>query len=221
MSLLDTLSQQITGFPDTIQFAKDRKYEEAWIIDLAGQRPSQQEISAYLSKDDYQLLIVEYIWNSQTDSERFVLTVFLDHHCQVQDQQQLVNLCLDLTENYQNFAHFIERFDREIIGHSYLLRQQPDLCNMSIFNHWLSVGPVDLWTAGEKLDVQRVRQQIATRPEIERSLLNYQGLLFRFNTDEQHDGPVYGLKTPCCQKIGAAWVVDYDLVDRWMKEVIL
>ena len=220
MKLNSILAKSIHSRPDVIQFAKDRKYEEAWIISLSQARPSQQRVDEYLKSDNYELLIVEYIWNSKIDGERFVLTVFLDQHCQLQDSEQLVNSCLDLFYHDQDFVDFIQAFDRQIIGHDYLLQQQPESCNMSIFNHWLSVGPVELWSQGEKLDSVLVREKIESRPEIASSKLNYQGLLFRFNVAGKNDGPTYGLKTPCCQKVGEEWKVDFGLVDEWMKGVI-
>jgi len=38
--LKDKLSTIITSKPDVIQFAKDRKYEEAWIIPIKSVRPA-------------------------------------------------------------------------------------------------------------------------------------------------------------------------------------
>lgn len=105
-------------------------------------------------------------------------------------------MCLDLFYDYQDFDTFIQAFDRQIIGHDYLLQQQAESCNMSIFNHWLSVGPVELWSQGEKLDTAWVREKIEGRPAIASSKLNYQGLLFRFNVSGHSDDPIYGLKTP-------------------------
>lgn len=220
MTLASLLAESIISKPDIIQFAKDRKYEEAWIIPLSGGRPSQQQIADYLAKGDYQLLIVEYIWNSQIDNQRFVLTVFLDQKCQLQDHRVFVNICLEMFFDYKDFLSFIEKFDQRIIGRSYLLRNLPEMANMGIFNYWLSVGPVDLWNKGEKLDLDKIRQKIEARQNIKKSKLNYQGLLFRFNVSQLEDGPSYGLKTPCCKKIGDEWAVDYELVNGWMERII-
>lgn len=218
--LLSDLAKVIVSKPDIIQFAKDRKYEEAWIIPLKVGRPTEQEISAYLNKDQYELMIVEYIWNSEIDDKRFVLTVFFDSNCELQDHKIFINLCLDMFFNYDNFISFVELFDQKIIGRAYLFRSLAEVCNMSIFNHWLSVGPVDLWQKGELYDRENIKQKISSRPEIETSRLNYQGLLFRFNISLKENGPIYGLKTPCCKKDKDKWRVDYELVDEWMRKII-
>lgn len=218
--LLSNLTKVIVSKPDIIQFAKDRKYEEAWIIPLESSKPSEQDISAYLNKNNYELLIVEYIWNSKIDNQRFVLTVFLDQNCQLRDHKIFVDLCLEMFFNYDTFANFIELFDQKIIGRPYLFLNSPEACNMSIFNYWLSVGPVDLWNKGEAYDFEAMKQKIQSRPEIEKTKLNYQGLLFRFNVSDKEKGPVYGLKTPCCKKVGDEWKVDYDLIDLWMKGIL-
>ncbi len=218
--LLSVLSKTINNKPDIIQFAKDRKYEEAWIIPLESNKPSEQGISAYLSKNNYELLIVEYIWNSKIDNERFVLTVFLDQNCQLRDHKIFIDLCLEMFFNYDTFTNFIELFDQKIIGRSYLFLNSPETCNMSIFNYWLSVGPVDLWNHGEVYNFEVIKQKIESRPEVEKTKLNYQGLLFRFNISGKENGPIYGLKTPCCQKDGEEWTVDCDLVNEWMKKII-
>lgn len=221
MALTSLLAKSITSKPDVLQFAKDRKYEEAWIIPLSAGRPSQQQVADYLAKDDYKLLIVEYIWNSQIDDQRFVLTVFLDQKCKLQNHRIFIDTCLEMFFDYKDFLSFIESFDQRIVGRSYLLRNFPEMVNMSIFNYWLSVGPVDLWNKGEKLDLMKIRQKIEARQDIEKSKLNYQGLLFRFNVSQLEDGPSYGLKTPCCNRIGEEWVANYELVNEWIKRMIL
>ncbi len=76
--LLDILAPHLRNLPDTLQFAKDRKYEESWIISHNESPPSNKRIASYLDQNNYNLIIVEYIWNSKDDDKRFVLTVFLD-----------------------------------------------------------------------------------------------------------------------------------------------
>lgn len=220
MQLKALLEKHLHASPDVIQFAKDRKYEEAWIIPLESGKPSTQDVDDYLNKDNYDLLIVEYIWNSKIDDRRFVLTVFLDQNCQLKDHKTFINLCLEIFFTYDSFTNFINFFDQKIIGRPYLFLNSPETCNMSIFNHWLSVGPVDLWNQGEVCNFETVKQKIQSRPEIEKTKLNYQGLLFRFNISGKENGPVYGLKTPCCRKDGEEWSVDYNLASKWMKGVL-
>ena len=219
--LKDILSTIITSRPDTIQFAKDRKFEEAWIILLSSLRPNNIEIKDYLTKDKFDTLIVEYIWNSNDDNNRFVLTLFLDKNCQLKDNYEFILINFDLFYNYNNFIDFIDTLDNKIIGHQYLLTTPVESINMSIFNHWLSVGPVELLKDNEKYDKDVIIKKIKARSEIERSNLNYQGLFFRFNISNKHSGPYYGIKTPCCKKINDHWIVDFYLVDKWIKTFLM
>mgnify|MGYP005841240191 CR=1 FL=1 len=53
MSLNPELSDLINSSAEVIQFAKDGKYEEAWIISLKDDLPSNDEINEYVSADDY------------------------------------------------------------------------------------------------------------------------------------------------------------------------
>lgn len=218
--LKDKLSKIITSKPDTIQFAKDRKYEQSWIIPRSKARPSEQEISDYLEREPFKLLIVEYLWNSQDDTSRFVMTIFLDQKCVLQDSGTFITTCLDLFYGYNDFAKLIDSIDTRVIGKPYLFTVPIEIANMSIFNHWLSVGPVELWQTGGIYDEKLIAEKIKARPDIKKSKLNYQGLFFRFNVSGKYDGPHFGIKTPCCKKEGDTWVVDYKMVDYWMKTML-
>lgn len=219
-NLKEILSSVITSSPDVIQFAKDRKYEESWIISLTQLRPSEKDVEAYLQKDKFETVIVEYIWNSKDDNNRFVLTLFLDNKCQLQDAKKFINISLGLFYNYQDFKTFIQVIDSKIIGKEYLLSNPVDSINISVFNYWLSVGPAELWKKGDGYDIRTIKSKIKARPEIEKTNLNYQGLLFRFNINGNLNGPYYGIKTPCCNKRENEWIVDFEKIDYWIKLIL-
>jgi hypothetical protein len=220
MNLIELLSQNITSPPDTIQFTKDRKFEEAWILPLSPNKRTQKEIEQYLTREPFTLIIVEYIWNSNNDDQRFVLTLFLDDKCQLKDPAEFINICLNLFYSHPKLQQLLDILDTKVIGHPYLFQFPAEAVNMGIFNHWLSVGPVDLWQKGDKYDPGTIAGKIQARPEIASSKLNYQGLFFRFNLSNSQSGPFYGLKTPCCTKQGNYWVVDFAKVNYWIKTII-
>ncbi|OGK09107.1 hypothetical protein A2767_04825 [Candidatus Roizmanbacteria bacterium RIFCSPHIGHO2_01_FULL_35_10] len=173
-----------------------------------------------MNKEKFDLLIVEYIWNSEDNDNRFVLTVFQDKNCQLQDKRKFIDLALDFFYQYSDCNNFIEKFDSEIIGQSHLFQSKPENINLSVFNYWLSVGPVELWQEGEEYNFEEIKNKIISRSEIEKTKLNYQGLLFRFNTKGNSEGPVYGLKTPCCDKKEGNWIINYQKVDYWIKTIL-
>ncbi len=84
-TLEETLAHFITTPPDIVQFTKDKKYEEAWIIKSAAARPSIDDCRKYLDKEKFEVLIVEYVWNSDDDEKRFVLTLFQDKRVKMRD----------------------------------------------------------------------------------------------------------------------------------------
>jgi hypothetical protein len=216
-TLKQLLSQEITTKPDTLQFAKDRKFEEAWIIQSNDMMPDEKVVAEYLLREKFEVLIVEYIWNSKDDDRRFVLTIFLDKKCKLQDPKEFINICLNVFYQYKNFSAFIDTVNHMVIGQDYLLNYPVESVNLSVFNHWMSVGPVDLWNSNMDIDVNLINQKIKLRPDIEKTVLNYQGLFFRFNLSGKLNGPYFGIKTPCCDKIGNEWVIDYEKVEYWMR----
>ncbi len=219
--LLDILSKNISSAPDIIQFTKDRKFEEAWIISLKKPKPSSEQIDKYLSREKFSLLIVEYIWNSDDNNSRFVFTFFLDKKCKLQNPKEFINICLNLFFKYKNFKEFISQLDTDVVGKDYLFLNPVESVNIGIFNHWFSVGPLDLWNKGQIYHPESIVAKIKSRPEIERSKLNYQGLFFRFNVSGIYNGPYYGLKTPCCTKENSAWVVNFDKINYWMNALLI
>lgn len=219
--LLDILAPHLQNSPDSLQFAKDRKYEESWIISLSESRPTNKEIASYINRDDYDLIIVEYIWNSKDADKRFVLTVFLDDKCKLKDPVRFVSYNLDLFYQYPDFIKFIKAFNYKVIGYDYLFQHSIEAVNIGIFNHWLSVGPLDLWEKGQPYEKSTIEAIINSRSEIKESFLSYQGLFFRFNIDGNHPGPHYGIKTPCCTQFDNKWIVDFNKVHYWMSNLIV
>ena len=216
-TLKEKLAQFITTPPDVVQFAKDRKYEEAWIIKRSAARPSTEECKKYLDKEKFEVLIVEYVWNFEDDDKRFVLTLFQDKRVKIRDPEEFVKTSLDLFYKKLDFIALIHTLDAEVVGKEYLLQNPADSVTMGIFNYWFSTRPIDLWKAGDKYSEEAIREKITARPDIEKTRLNFQGLLFRFNVNGKYDGPFYGFKTPCCRKAGDFWIVDFPKTFRWMK----
>ncbi len=218
--LKETLDKVITTKPEIIQFAKDRKFEEAWILSIDQDRPSENAISEYLQKEKFEVIIVEYIWHPEDDDKRVVITIFLDKKCLLKDPKIFMHISLDLFYNYPRFYVFIDIINDKIIGKDYLLNTPVDSINIGVFNHWFSVGPVDLWSKGDSYSLKTITVKIKARANVNKSTLNFQGLFFRFNVKGNLDGPYYGIKTPCCTKVQNDWIVDLQKVDYWMKVML-
>jgi hypothetical protein len=220
MKLLNTISTNIKEPAQVIQFAKDGKYEQSWIINLNDKRLSAKDISEYISKELYQNLIVEFIWYPNDDSNRFVLTVIQDINCKVKDGIEFISICLDIFYSRLDFPSVIQTLNSRIIGNDFLLNANVELVRLGIFNHWFSTGPIDLWKTGELLEKRVIDERINSRPEIKSTSLNYQGLAFIYNFNKNLPGPYHILKTPCCKKIENTWAVDNDLVFKWMSKLV-
>ena len=220
MSFPQQIASQITTSPQVIQFAKDGKYEEAWIVNLDEKQPAKDEVQDYVNEGEYKKLIVEYIWNPDMDEERYVLTVIQDKGCQEQDRFEFVRKCFKIFYDQLNFSDLIRQIDQQIIGKEFLLQHLVQRVRLGVFNHWFSVGPIELWDEGEKLDPAVIEQKIKDRPEVEKSKLNYQGLAFIYNFDGSLPGPYHVFKTPCCYRQEDEWVVDTDLVNENLKKMV-
>ena len=220
MDVVNFLSQKIKSPAEVIQFAKDGKYEESWIIALGEEPPSKEDISKYVNKESYGKLIVEYIWNLEDDASRFVLTVIQDKNCIVQSGTDFIEICLDVFYLKEDFLPFIGEINNRIIGQNFLFQSPVEIVRMGIFNHWFSTNPIDLWKAGEELKRESIFAKIKERPEIKRTNLNYQGLAFIYNFNGSLAGPYHILKTPCCKKTGEDWTVDSTLSYFYMEQLI-
>ena len=216
MNIQDILSQHITSYPDIIQFAKDRKYEEAWVFRRKCGYPSTEEINAYVN-DSYKTLIVEYMWNSEESDKVFILTIFNDADNDLVKGKEFIEKTLELFDSYKNFSTFITVYDQHIIGKQYLLRQSIDEINIGVFNHWLSVAPESLYLPREIYSKDLITDKLLTRPDILSTNLNFQALLFRINVSGDYNGPHYGFKTPISIKKGDTWNVDTKKMIFWIE----
>ena len=219
MQLIKMLNRRVNTKPDTIQFTKDRKFEEAWIISSKTEFVTEHDIAKYL-EIPFSLLIVEYIWNSDDDDNRFVLTVLLKNIQTDLTDSQKISTCLELFYNWSTFGNFVNLFDDRIIGKSYLFRHGVNQVDIGIFNHWLSVGPECLWKSGDALDLSAIESKIRSRPELLVSELNYQCMFFKYNSIESDSEVFYGLKTPTCSKQANNWVVDFEKINFWLTAII-
>jgi hypothetical protein len=168
LALKEKLAHLIRTSPDTLQFAKDRKYEEAWIIRQSVTRPSAAEYKAYLDETKFDVLIVEYVWNSEDDDKRFVLTLFQDGKCKLQNSAEFMRICVDLFYKKVDFTNLINTLDQKVIGREYLFTNSVDSVSMGVFNHWFSVGPVDLWKKGDPYNEDVIKERLKSKPEVEK-----------------------------------------------------
>jgi len=220
MQQQEVLEKYIKTAPDTIQFAKDRKYEEAWIINKVDSHPTQQDIVTYLD-DEYETLIVEYMWNSDDTDNVFVLTVFNDKDHDLVSDKAFIETTLQLFYKYKDFPSFISEYDRKIVGKPYLFRQPIEEVNISIFNHWLSVGPESLYLpSSEVYSKELVREKLNNRPDLLKTELNFPALLFRMNFSADVSGPAYGFKPPVSTYEKGSWAIDVERLLFWIETFI-
>ena len=106
------------------------------------------EWKRYIDREKFEVLIVEYVWNSEDDDKRFVLTLFQDKHVKMRKPDEFVKTCLDLFYDKVDFLTLLNKLDAEVIGKQYLLQNPVDAVSIGIFNYWFSAGPVDLWKIG-------------------------------------------------------------------------
>ena len=212
---------QITSAPEVIQFAMDGNYESAWAMNSSQSQPYESTIKNYIDSKEFNELIVEFIWNQNDDDRRYVLTMVLNEACKVNSPIDFIRGCFDIFNQRLSFFGCIESLDQQIIGKDFLLRSPIELVRLGVFNHWFSTGPIDLWKYGQPIDKEKIIAKIHARPEVKSSNLNYQGLAFIYNFNEALSGPYHVLKTPCCTKIDKQWVVDDELVWKYIEELLV
>jgi hypothetical protein len=141
MTLKERLARFITSPPDVVQFAKDKKYEEAWIIKSSSAKPSADDWKRYIDREKFDVLIVQYVWNLEDNDNRFVLTLFQDKRVKMRNPEEFVKTCLDLFSSKPDFLTLMNTLDGEVIGKPYLLQNRADEATIGIFNYWFSIGP--------------------------------------------------------------------------------
>jgi hypothetical protein len=211
----------IQGIPDKIQFAKDGKYEVAWVIDINDARPTEDQLQGYLAREEFNELVVEYIWRSNDGENANVVTIGHNNNLLAKNPIDFMNLSLDAFYGYRNFNDFVIFVDKRIIGFDFLFKTPVDAIRIGVLNHWFSVGPVDLWRRGEVVPtLDTVRTKISTNPKLSPTILNYQALAFIFNLDRKLRGPYHVIKAPAAQKTAAGWEIDYEktygYINKWL-----
>ncbi len=217
MSKAISLIKNIKSPAETIQFAKDGKYEEAWIIQIDDKCPSLHQIQDYLKKESYEKIAVEFIWNQDDDAKRFVLTVIHSDKTALETSINYIQSCLNIFFAKTSAFQMIDQYDHQIIEKSCLLQKPVQHIRLGVFNHWFSVGPIEIWDQGEEINLSTILDKINNRKNVKSSKLNYQGLAFIYNFDGKEAGPYHVLKTPCCKKTTDSWIVDNQLVRYYVK----
>lgn len=211
----------ITGKPDKIQFAKDGKYEEAWVIDINDPRPEDKDFQEYLDRETFNDLIVEFLWRSRDGENLNVITLMHNENLKASSHLDFMNLSLRTLHEYVNFEWFTRFINSEIIGFDFFLKAPLDIVRVGVMNHWFSVGPVDLWKKGDPIpDMETVKTKIAANPKLNPTVLNYQALAFLFNADKKLAGPFHVIKAPCAKLNGESWEMDYEKTQKYLTDWI-
>lgn len=205
--------EQIKSAPVQLQIAKDGKWEECWMIEL-DRLPSQVDIEGYLTKEKYTDLAIEIVWEGH-----YILGVEYAPHLLVTPAVFLERIMVD-AQRCTDFGELIGELNTALTGQEFLLTGEPDLIRVGVVNHWFSVGPMQVWRKGEAktMTMQQLEQIISTKPEVESTKLNYQGMSFIFNLESTPPGTCHWIKSPCSKQENGVWKLDRTMIAKYLQE---
>ncbi|MEK7127624.1 MAG: hypothetical protein AAB838_02780, partial [Patescibacteria group bacterium] len=149
----------------------------------------------------------------------FVLGLVFNGSLKANTPQIFAESILNAVNQYSNFTDFISQLNSSVVGFEYILKNQPDLIRIGIFNHWFSTGPIDLWKKdmGVDFSMDKIKEILASRPEIASTNLNFQGMSFITNPTNQPPGIRHWIKSPCSTKSENNWEVNPEMVAKYLK----
>ncbi len=215
---IDIISKSIIVKPTSIQIAKDRKWENAWILPCSQQFPTEKKVETYLKSESFETIEVELVFEQSNGIRIFGI----DHtkHLLIPNPKDFILEIFKIVENYSDFISCIHLLDQSLIGNEYFLRQDPDLIRIGVVNHWFSVGPLLLWKKGQEkiMKRSRLKQHFLEKPKVFSTHLNYQGMSFVMNLASQVPRTCHWIKAPCSTKVGNRWILNPTMIQLYLNE---
>jgi len=215
---IEQISKFINCKPSKIQIAKDDKWEQVWIIDLAKPLPSKDELQRYLQSSIFNYVSIEVIFE-QSDGV-YIFGMDYNSHLLTKTMYDFLLQSIDATTKYIDFRSFIQRLDGKLIGNSYMFNDELDAIRIGVVNHWLSVGLCVVWQQGwsKHIKLTELQKKLKLNPNLYNTRLNYQGMSFAVNLKGISPGICHWIKSPCCNKKRESWVLSEDKITQYLRE---
>jgi hypothetical protein len=214
------ISALLPGRPYALQIAKDGKWENPLIIKLRPNSRSDhtKKLAAFLGKEKFESLAIEAMFKDSAG----LITIFGMIYSKRLPLGELDFLAkfADAARDYRDFGGFISDLNKHVIGKAKLLLSgTPDIIRIGIVNHWFSTGPIQLWEKDKPriMTPEQLENQLAQRPEIAETKLNFQGLSFIFNRNDL--GVWHYVKPGCSRRSGGKYRLDKRRILFLLKEL--
>lgn len=213
--MLQSVAKSITTRPVLIQIAQNDVWEKTWDI-LPNTLSSAEEIDSYLSQNPSATISLEVIFTQPEGN--YILGICHNTSLLTKTPKEFLQTIFETISAYTDFSTFIHQLDNQLIGQDYLLSHDPDLIRLGIVNHWFSVGPLLVWQKGDPIISNKIALQdlLNSRPDIISTQLNYQGLAFITNPQNEAPGLRHWIKSPCSKKEESNWIVQSDMIAQYL-----
>jgi hypothetical protein len=217
--MVQKIAKYISQKSFLIQIAKDNVWEKTWNIKPFEALPDASMINSYLNESAYKNVAIEALFKDD-ESRVYILGLVYNPHLKAKAPQEFIEIFISETAQFIDFATFISNLDSKIVGQQFFLQGEPDLIRIGIVNHWFSVGPCDIWTKGEvkKMSHVLLETKLSLKPEVVETNLNYQGMAFLFNAQEEEPGLRHWIKSPCSNFTNGAWKLDEQLIFKYLAD---
>lgn len=215
---IDQISKFIISKPSKIQIAVNDKWEEVWIIDLAKQLPSSEELQKYLQSSNFKYVSIEMLFEQSNGV--YVFGMDYNEHLLTKTPYDFLIQSIGITNACVDFYSFVQELSSKLIGKPYLFLDEPDAIRIGVVNHWLSVGLCVVWQKDWQKNIQlgELQKKLESNQNLYKTNLNYQGMSFAVNRKGIPPGICHWIKSPCSNKKGEYWVLSEQKINHHLKE---
>lgn len=213
------VSKFIVEKPYLLQIAKDGAWENTLNIDLLNVLFDTSRLKIYIQDKPFKYLDIEILFKNK-ENEVYILGLTYNRSLKSKTILDFLIIIISEAKNYSSFGQFIKNLDEKLIGVTCLLTGEPDLIRLGIVNRWFSVGPILIW---QKSDRKIITQndlliKLKAKPEVAKTNLNFQGLSFIFNANQNLPGLRHWIKSPCSIKKVDHWEVNPETILFYLRE---